>query len=371
MVKSKHIAEDTSEKKSGGFGRGMLIYALVFLVAVAAALSWFYIKMAAYERSRPNSVIEKYINSLTLDEVAGLSSDIIADVSPDIQSSDECITLLQTMLRESKYVKNIKECTDYSLTYYLKSGDDLIEKIVLTLGKEDKFGYIPWAIESAELMEENLVNSKTFVLQPGYTVLVNGKELDSTHITDGNTPLDLLKDYYSRYEDLPHLVTWDTGKYISDLPIVILDENGAETDGAIDENIIADNCTSAEKEEISAIMNKYVEKYVAFTSGTHNNPYSNYYDCAQYVVEDSDLQIRLKSAIGGLGFASSLGDHIDSITVNRCMNIGNDRYAADATYVVTTTGSNGNVTTNSYSGIYILARTGESRNLKVEDEVTY
>lgn len=368
MEKSKH---ERTEEKSGRFGRGMLIYALLFLVIAAAVLSWFYVRMAAYERSRPNSVVENYIDALTSERVAELSSGIIDDVSPDIQTRDECVSLLLSMLKDSKYVRNIKECTDYSLSYYLKNNDTLLDKIVLTLGKEDKFGFTPWALESDELLSENIVHSRTLILEPGCSVLVNGKELDDSHITDNNTPLSLLKDFYGRYDELPHLVTWDTGKYISDLPVTILDKNGQEVDGAIDEAVLTDNCTAAEKDEISALMDKYIEKYVAFTSGTHNNPYSNYYECSEYVVDNSDLQKRLKSAIGGLGFASSLGDHIDSIDINRCMNIGNDRYAADVTYVVTTKGSNGNVTTNSYSGIYILARTGESGRLKVEDEVTY
>ena len=372
MARNKTEKVNTPDVKPSGFGRGMLIYALLFLLIAAAILSWFYIKMAAYERSRPNYVIEKYISSVDDEKVRSLAADIVDGVSSDIQSENDCYALLKDMLTSSKYVKNINECTDYSLSYYLKYGDTLIENIVLTLGKEDKFGYTPWAIESEELMANNLCHEKTMVLSPDCSIEINGKTLDKSHITDNNTPLDLLRDFYNRYEDLPHFVTWNTGKYISDLPVIIKDAKGnAIQESDIRQEDFENNCTSTEFEEVQAIMDKYIEKYVAFTSGTHNNPYSNYYDCSQYVVENSDLQKRLKSAIGGLGFASSLGDHIDSIVINRCMNIGNDRYAADVTYTVTTTGSNGNVTTNDYCGVYIVYRDPESNKLLVEDESTY
>ena len=362
---------NNSGEKSHSFGRGMLIYALVFLIIASAGLAWFYVKMAAYERARPSYVIDNYIDSLTIDDIKSLSAGYLDDISRDIQSEDECVQLLSDMIKNSKAVKNIKESNDYELTYYLKYNDTLVEKLILTLGKEDKYGYTPWALKSDEILFDNIINEKTFVLAPGCTVEVGGVTLDKSHLIDDCTPYSLLKDFYSKYDNLPHNETWDTGKYLGDLAVVITDSSGNEIDESAEaSDDYEDNCTSSEKAEIEELMDKYIEAYVTFTSGTNDNPYSNYYMCSQYVVYGSELQERLHDAIGGLGFASSLGDKIESITVNRCMKIGDDMYAADVTYVVTTTGSNGMVSTNDYNGIYILSR-DEDGNLLAENETTY
>ena len=56
----------------------LLLYAIVFLVALGFGLDWLWGYMVSYEASRPNHAVENYMKNLTPAYICDQSADLIA-----------------------------------------------------------------------------------------------------------------------------------------------------------------------------------------------------------------------------------------------------------------------------------------------------
>ena len=72
----------------------------------------------------------------------------------------------------------------------------------------------------------------------------------------------------------------------------------------------------------------------------------NYLQIQPYVVPDSELDQRLKAAIGGQVFAQSRGTSISDVRIHEVFNLENEYYIVDMSYSVLTYTDNGSTTTD-------------------------
>ena len=85
-----------AKKKSKwlGFALGMVIYAIIVLIAASAGLKYLWDFAAEYESELPTYKMTEYISSLNETHVRKISTDFIATLDHNIQSSEDAFSVI-------------------------------------------------------------------------------------------------------------------------------------------------------------------------------------------------------------------------------------------------------------------------------------
>lgn len=359
------MAKNKKRLISKGFIIGLFVYALVLAAIAAAGLSYFSRYMAAYEQTRPRTAIREYVDSLSEEYILAHAPDFFDGLDSYIQSREESAERVWDAVRDLDYVRQY--APDGELVYALKSGGTVFGTVTFTRGEEELMGFPVWQLSAEEFSFDYLCADAETTVPEDYTVLCGGRALGEEHISERGIPYSLLEEFYDDYA-LPTLVTYRTGSYIGEMELQVLSADGSPVDpDQLDEAFYTDNCTDEEKELVSDFVNKYINRYVSFLSGARGGV-SNYGRLNQLVLKGSDLASRLNQALGGLGYASSRADEIESITVNEVMNVGEGRYVCSVTYLVNTLGNRGYVETTNNSKLVLFTA---SDGLRAASQASY
>ena len=87
----------------------------------------------------------------------------------------------------------------------------------------------------------------------------------------------------------------------------------------------------------------------------------NYFLIKPYVVPDSELDQRLKAAIGGQVFAQSRGTQTSDVRIHEVFNLENEYYIVDLSYSVVTYADKGSTTTD--TDMYLVLYRGDEAYL--------
>ncbi len=350
------MAATEKRKKTSGFAIGLLVYGVVLLVVVAVGLMFFYLFIDAYEQTRPATVAQAYLDSLTADRVIEREPVFFSyTLDNRLQSEGEARAFVQTLLREDLHFARDYSSQEEGYSYVLESGETPIGRFTLTETGETQLGFACLAVSQESFDLTPYVRQVEITVPTDYKVECNGIDLAWRYVEKSRVPYDLLNEFYDDGYKLPWLVTYQTGKVLGEPELLVTDGEGNPVTGeALSEDAFTDNCSIAEKEEIWEFVYEYITRYVRYLSGTQLVAMAGYSQVASMVVEGSDLQQRLLSAVGGLGFASSKSDEIQSIEINRMMNVGNGYYVCDVTYLVKTLGQADYVTTTNNSKLVMV-----------------
>lgn len=326
---------------------------------ILAGLVLFYFFISAYEYTRPESALQRYIDTLDEEQSLERTRDFVSTLNHSVQPAEESVAFLQKELSNVSYAKKVSECTEDTLVYMLKAGDVVFGKTILTPAAEKRFGFVPWEVSDEELTLEAFCRETEITVPSDYRVVCGGDPLGPDDIVEEKVRYELLDEFYDDY-DMPVMVTYSSGVYLGEMEMQVFDSEGrALSSEELTVDRFTDNCTPEEKAEIEDFARIYIERYVTYLSGVNQAHTPNLYAVVELTVKDSDLYSRLYQALGGMGFASSRGDYIQSITVNNTMNLGNGRYLLDATYLVDTYGQHGALTTTTSNAKILLLRTGD------------
>ena len=348
---------DTKNKPKSGFRRGLAVYTLVLLALIAVGLIVFYFYIAAYEYSRPEGTMSRYLAAMDDAAYQQRVTDFVSTLDHRVQSEEESLQRIQEALSQVSYAKKVSESTDTRLVYVLKSGKTLLGQVTLVPSEKKRLGFSTWEVSEDALDLDVLCNQTEMTVPAGYQVRCGDFILDESCITDDQVHYDLLEEFYGSYT-LPTKITYRSGLYVGEAETAILDPSGNPvTEDMLEEAIITDNCTDMEKAAIRELTELYIERYVTYLSGYNRAHTPNLYAVLVLTVRDSDLYSRLYQALGGQGFASSHGDYIQSITINHMMKVSDEMYLVDATYLVDTYGQNYTFTTTTNNTKLLLVQT--------------
>ena len=330
------------------FALFMLIYAAIALIGIELGLGMFHSYIAAYEDSRPKHVLNAYMDGLTAEHVADLSQEVIDQVDHNIQSVEECRAYIEQALANGfSYAKKGSESTENKQVYVVRSGLQVIGQFTMEVTHEDDYGFTYWEVTQESFDISYLIGSTVSTVAPDhYRVSINGKVLDSSYIVGEPIKYDALKPFYSDYE-LPVMVTYQAGPFFGDFEMTTTDTAGniLVIEDVEDLNILAQNCSSEEIEQLDDFVDLFLSKYVTYMSSANKNAEENLYNLMTVVVRGSDFESRMYGALAGQMVTQSRGDQIMEITNNYFFKLQDGRYACDVTYVIDTLGHQGVVTT--------------------------
>ena len=359
-------------KKVGGilFTVFMLLYIAAAVFGINFGLEFLWNYMEAYEASRPNNIINSYMQQLTNDHIVDMCQNVIDQVDHNLQTEEECRQIMLDELKDGvRHAKKVKECTDTRMVYVLRTGSKVIGEFVIEANAPDQYGFTTWSVSSESFDLSYLIGQSKQITAPDVcTVSVNGVALDESYIIVDNIPYEAVKEYYDDYE-FPCQVTYEAGPLLGGFDMIITNDQGQEL--TFDENTDWSeyylNCSDEELKELDDFAKLFLERYVDFAGSNKNTRHVTYNNLIKLVVEGSDLATRLKDAVAGLQFGQSKGDEIVKIDTHLQIKLG-EKYLVDLTYDVDTTGKEGVVRTTTNARI-LIQRT--EKGLMVESIILY
>ena len=364
------MAEKRKQKKL--FPLFMLLYAVVFLIAVAFGLQYFWGYMDAYEKSRPNHTLDTYTQQLSPEYICDASVGLIASIDHNVQSEESCRQVILDALQERlTCIKKPSECTEDKLVYVILCGTRVVGSMTMEAVGEPFMGFSTWAITGDSFdLSYLLTPAKSVTVPHDYQVWSGENLLTGAYITEDQIPYDDISEFYGQGYTLPYMVTYEAGPFLGEVELTVTDPEGtpAVFDETTDMNAYIDNCTVSQKEELDSALHNFVYSYVDFISRKNNDSDGNYRKLSQYIVPKSDLQSRIIQAMKGLMWVTDRNASVESMDVNHYVDLGGGRYLCDITYTVNTRDISGSI--QAVSGLKIIFLETDS-GLKAESMLTY
>ena len=139
---------DRCRSSARRFRRGMLIYALVFLVALLILLRFQGRFLASYEESSPEKAMDRYLDTMDEEHIRALSADLVAQVDERFQTKEQAFAAVKELLGgELRYVKKSADVDLRHETYAIRSGDRQLGTVGIVRGEDPAFGFAPWEVE--------------------------------------------------------------------------------------------------------------------------------------------------------------------------------------------------------------------------------
>ncbi len=350
-------AKDENAKKSH-FWLGVGIYVLVLLIAAAAALWVLRDYLQVYERSIPGNYLEAYQTELREHGPTDACLEALRIADGKLQSEEETKAWAEELLSEATYPRIVNLSGPETKVYSIRTNGQPIGTVTFTATDAGRFGLTEWQLSGEEYDFSQFTQTAAFTVPEDYRVVVNGVTLDASYITEDAVPYQYLTECYEHYENLPHMLRYESGQYFGDVEIQVLDGEGkAVAPEDMREEYFLDNCGEELRARAEEMIPAFIENYVFFSSDLHEKSVVYYSQLYPYVVPGSMLSIRLQQAFEGLGFERPRDLKILDVQINLLTDLGNGKYLADVTYQTEITGKEDTVITEEHIRI-VLCETG-------------
>lgn len=332
--------------KTPRFVKGMIVYAVVFLLLTGVGLYFFWQFIDAYEQSRSKTAVDAFVSGLTEEQLRKGSEAFLGTLNGELQTEEEAFALIQqSMTGELTYAKLGRESSVSQQVYVLRQDGQEVGRLTICPGPEGDFGFTPWIADNWSFVFPHLIAEPVSVtVSQDYTVSVNGHKLGEAYITETDIPYPALEDFWGDF-DMVSMVTYRAESFLGEPVVTIQDSAGSNVDvtGETDPDSMIPVCSQEEESVLRPLLETFLQRYVAFTGSANRNEGANYQRLIKCLVPNGELAKRLYTALDGLHYAQSNGDTIKDITVNHFYKISEERWMCDVTYIVETIGRNGAV----------------------------
>ena len=329
---------DQRNKRSGTFAGVMLIYALLVIALILAAMRPFWDYLAAYEESGSGKAMDRYVESFDEAHIRSVSESFLEGLDLGLQSREQAFESVKKCMSGSlRYSLRSSSSDLLHETYAIRSGQRLLGTVTIGKEKDPPFGFSPWVVEEENFDFSWLLGEDVITVPEGWTVLCNGTVLDASYRTGEKLPYELLADFYrdSRFS-LPYMVTYRVDRVVGDAPFSLVNARGesVEAQAALTEFEMLANCSDAESAEMAALLDEFLPRYITCLSNANHNARGNYEALKPYILADSDIDRRVYDNMAGQQWAHSKGDTVEERSDHLYLNMGNGYYLADITYTL-------------------------------------
>ena len=200
------------QKKPFSFRRGYLIYILLCLLIIAAGLYVLWLRMDAYERSRPYRPMEALIS----EKSAADWRDFLSNAGVD----DGYLDTLE--LDKADYVKKYGVYADDRPVYSVRFGKKAMLTASLREGVPLRFGYHTWDLESLTPVDSGL----TVFAPADAVVAVSGVPVGADSVTQLNAQSLTLGVFETARDDIPGLTKYTLNECYTTERISVTDASG-------------------------------------------------------------------------------------------------------------------------------------------------
>ncbi|MBR0208743.1 MAG: hypothetical protein IJQ43_07600 [Oscillospiraceae bacterium] len=345
------------EKKKSKWLRfilGMLIYAIVVLLAASVALKLLWDFAAEYERELPSHKMNEYVSSLNETHVRKISDDFISSLDRNIQSREDAFSVIwKAFVPGVRYRQIATENGGQTITYMVYNKDHDLGRVTLVKNGEG-LGEKTWSVSAEEYDFSYLKNSERFIVPNHWVVRCGERRLGVQYIVDPRVEYVFLHELYGKEISMPYLAEYEISNYIGDPKVRFFDPDGVEqprftyTDGR--EQIT--RVSGAMRNNFINFAENFVPLYVNCLSNVTKSANINYQRIRSLLVPNGDLDKRLKGATPGQVFSQTYGIDRSDVRVHDIYNLGNEYYIIDLSYSTVSYSENG--TTSSETSMYLV-----------------
>lgn len=340
-------------KTRSRFWMGLLSYCLVLLVLVGAALFVLNRFLTAYEDSRPEHTVARYVEGLTPQDVIQGCGKLLNDVDPGLQTREEAEAILADALAEP--FRAVKEpSAQEALCYSVRSGNRKVGDFRLVSRDTGSFDFPIWEVEGESFDLSELMGQETSLTVPDRAqVRFLGKELSRDYVTQSEIPFALFREFPQ--EGLPQCSTYVVKGYLGEPSWQVFTQEGKEVTGQDYQQVFAGtDCVDDQKEAMEARVLEFLDRYIAYCGSNKSTARGRLYTLKKSLVPNGQLFQRLSSALDGLNFGQSLGDKRGETVIHAMKQVDEALFFADVTYQVDTTGKKGVVSTTNNMKILLV-----------------
>ena len=322
-----------ADKSARRFRAGLLLYALLLILIAGAALLLLRRYLGVYEATRPAVALEEYRAALLSPESTEGCRAALADLDPRLRTPEDSLALLREQLRDARFVESIAEGGESEKHYRVVSGGQVLGEVCLRSGEEQAFGLRGW-----EAAEEHYDFSAQFhgvsaVVPPDYQVYVGEHRLGRDELRDGSVPYESLADAYSLIDGLPTMLRYESGLYLGDLPLRVLDSAGNEIppERQCEEDYL-DNCSAEDRAAIEEYVERFLRPYILFTANINQDRDGYYSQLMQLSLPNSALRRRLQESKLSDWWSWVRSCELQESEITGCTDLGGGRYLVDIRY---------------------------------------
>ena len=346
----------------------VLGYALVFFILLAVGLYFFWQYIDQYEKTRSQTVISQYVESMQDDKKEEIAESYLDSIDCKEYARSDALDIIKNQLTDLSYAKAVKESSENKTVYMLKNDTSVCGKITMIKEDDPFLSFSSWNIDKEEFDFSYLINEKDYTLPESYRILYDDKPIQDEILVEDKIPIEMLKDYYDTYT-LPYICKYHLEGIIDFNKIQILDENGNASDGSYDEIKLLNNADQESMQAIKDFIPTFLDFYIQCLSNSNHDAKANYEALYPYLVPNGNLAIRIYEAIDGQYWAPSNGDTVTDITINYISYLGGNLYLADITYGLDTIGEKGLYHSDNTARIFI--EKNDAGNYLATDIATY
>lgn len=337
---------DPSRKK-GRFGIFLMIYAWVLLIVGCAGLFLLRNYLLAYEDSQYKYRVEDY--RLELEQsLPQAAVDALGDLDAQVQDPENNLRWAQALMEGVQLVKDRSASTEERPIYdILDAAGQPLGRVAFGVVDKGRYDLPVWG-PVEEQFDFSPYYSTAEVTVPGdYSVYLGDRLLGPENIVEQGVPYAALEKLYPSYENLPRLVRYETVPYVGDPALRVCDETGRELSAEqLNEEVFLDRCPREIRARVEEYVPQFVNLYVLFSADIDNSAILYYGMLRPLVVPDSQLATRMHQAFEGFGYSATNAAVLQSTTINRITDLGENRYLVDVSYTTEVTGQDGPVMVN-------------------------
>ncbi len=331
-------------KSRSRFALGLLIYILVFSLLAAAALFVLRLYLQAYEDSRSNTSIQRYIFSCMEGELGPDWEKGLDGLDERLQSKEDGLAFIRAKIQDAD-CRELRSDTKTEKRYGLfDEAGQCFARLTLTQGEEDRWGFRAWKVSDVDCELGAYAHSIAVTVPSDYRVCFGDTELDSRFIAEKDIPYATLEACRELVPRQPTMVRYECGPVVGDEEFRVLNAGGREIpEENQNELYYLANCSSTVRERLEEFSLYYLNAYLPYAGDLYHNGLGFWGELSNLIVRGGELEERLLAVRGSFGFGNTKSIEIVDHTVNLCMDMKDGHYLVDLVYRTNTVGLHGPV----------------------------
>lgn len=342
------------------FAKGLLVYIVIFLLLAAVALGLLSAYLRAYEDSRSNTCVSRYLAACAEGELTYSWGASLAGLDRRFQSEEEIRAWVCARLEKATF-RELRSDDPREKLYGVFDEDGVcLEKLTLRQEGEGRWGFTGWVVTGEECGVDAYTQTLDLLVPSDYTVELGEKTLDDSFVSDSRAVYSLLEPFQGHLGKQPYLKRYQVGPYLPGAELRVRDADGHEVaEEDRNEFYYLQNCSAKETTRLHEFALEYLDVYLPYAGDLERYGIMHWDALYRMIVHGGDLENRLVQARQGFGFGNTNAIEVVSDDLRLTSKLGSGYYVVDLGYRTETVGLHGPVEEDNQVRLLIVEQDGE------------